>query len=151
MWSGCSSLRFCFAVFTTHVPHQRVSGCAASVIVCFVEDLHANAPVRAGLVRTLRLLCREVAVSSTSTLAIDVRLSDIAASPLLHGCCCIISPGLQQAIVFRAVRLLFAAQVFCDVPSRFAKGVNQDCIFSFSKMDLVCVLLIAWFPVVPKR
>ena len=87
--------------------------CAASVIVCFVEDLHANAPVRAGLVRTLRLLCRtEVAVSSTSTLAIDVLLSDTAVSPLLHRCCCIVSLCLQQATVFRAVRLLFAAHKF---------------------------------------
>ena len=54
----------------------------------------------------------EFAVSSTSTLAIDVRLSDTAVSPLLHRCCCIVSLCLQQATVFRAVRLLLAAHKF---------------------------------------
>ena len=54
----------------------------------------------------------EFAVSSTSTLAIDVRLSDTAVSPLLHRCRCIVSLCLQRATVFRAVRLLLAAHKF---------------------------------------
>ena len=89
--------------------HRTVRSTTAMVAVCSKCDC----VFRGRLVPTLRLLCRTaVAVSSTSTLAIDVRLSDTAVSPLLHRCCCIVSLCLQQTTLFRAVRLLFAAHKF---------------------------------------
>ena len=88
--------------------------CAANVNVCVMKEWHASAPVQAGLVRTLPFQCRrEIVGTSAGTLAIDVRLSDTAVSPLLHRCCTtVVALCLPQATVFSAVRLLLAAHKF---------------------------------------
>ena len=89
-------------VTALYAQQLRWSLCAVSVIARFVKELHASAPVRAGLVRTLRLRFRRV--SSIGTLAIDVRMSDTAESQLLHRCCCIVScslPSRQTSFRYR--------------------------------------------------
>ena len=90
-----------------------VGVCSKCECVCVMKEWHASAPVQAGLVRTLPFQCRrEIVGTSAGTLAIDVRLSDTAVSPLLHRCCCIVAHCLPQATVFSAVRLLLAAHKF---------------------------------------
>ena len=150
-------------VTALYAQQLRWSLCAVSVIVCFVEELHASAPVRAGLVRTPRLRFRRV--SSTGTLAIDVRMSDTAESPLLHRCCCIVSLcfAARNCVQCRAfaprctsffVTHLAESQKVSRLHVFYFEGRTCDRVSLASHsaiLELVCVLLIAWFLVVSQR